>query len=74
MRTLADMTDDEKHDYMNMLAGCTRRIMPPDGEFAIMVFGPNKSCYWVASVRQLEMPQALRQLASDMEADMSKTN
>lgn len=73
MRTLAGMTTKERSDYLNLLVGATREIVPRDAEFAIVLFGADETAHWVASTGNVKVAAALRALADSIER-MNRAN
>lgn len=74
MRTLKSMTEAEVAEYMRLLCAATEKVMVPDAEFVLALFGEDGKAHWIANKWNRQLPDCLRQLADQIEAGLADSN
>jgi hypothetical protein len=74
VKTMAGMTNDEIATYLTLLGRATAEVVPPDALFCVVLFGPNGKGHYTSNARRLEIPTALREMASELEKTMAPDN
>lgn len=74
MKNIADLTEDERQQYMKLLGEATDSVVPPDARWVLCLFDDAGMAHYVSSGDRRDMPDALRALADRLESDITRGN
>lgn len=73
-KSMSELTPEEQREYIQSMAEIVDNLSPKNSLFVLVLFHPDGTTNYVSSARRIEMPQALREVANQLESDMAQNN